>query len=103
MGESDRRDDDDVGSVESDIVHAEFDWSTTPPSTAVIETVAAATDREPTAIGPLFESVDPDALDAFVDPSNASTNDANRLTSFEFAGKHVTVRASGHVAVQPID
>lgn len=97
------RDDGDGGDVTATVHRAEYDWTTTSPSAAVVETVAAATDRDPTAIGPLFESVDPDALDAFVAPEAAAVDNADRLTSFEFAGKHVTVRATGHVAVQPVD
>lgn len=101
MGDPDRDDRD--GDATATVHRAEYDWATTSPSAAVVETVAAATDRDPTAIGPLFESVDPDALDAFVDPEGAGVDNDSRLTSFEFAGKHVTVRATGHVAVQSVD
>ena len=85
------------------VVRAEYDWSTTPPSTAVIETVAVATNRESTDIGPLYEHVDPDALDSFIFPDGAAKDHDSRLVSFEFGGKHVTVRATGEVTIQSID
>lgn len=85
------------------VVRAEYDWSTTSPSTAVIETVAAATNRETADIGPLYDRVDPDALDSFISPEGSVKDNDDRLVSFEFGGKHVMVRATGEVTVQPTD
>ena len=71
-----------------------YRWSETTPSTAVVETVAAVLDREPTAFDPLFEAVDPEALDAV-------TLSADGLVSFRYAGCLVTVATTGTVTVEP--
>ena len=81
-------------------VRTRYDWSCIDPSTAVIETVAAATGREPTSFGPLYESVDPDALDALVTADKVPVGDPSLAVSFTFADQHVTVRASGELIVR---
>lgn len=84
----------------SGAVRSQYDWSSTPPSVAVAETVAVAVDREPTAIEPLYESVDPDALDALV-RSNEEPSAADTVAvSFDVAGRRVTVHGTGEVVVR---
>lgn len=75
------------------------------PSTAVIEAVAAATDREPTALPPLHGYVDADALDALLagelrrkDPGGT---DASVRVSFVYDGVEVAASSDGHVEVWP--
>jgi hypothetical protein len=83
------------------IVRAEYDWASTSPSTAVVETVAVALDRAATTLDPLYESVDPDALDALV---RSSEPPARYVTvSFGFAGQQVTVHGTGEVVVRTTD
>ena len=80
-------------------VHARYDWAVTPPPIAVIETIAVALDRETEAFGPLYESVDPDALDVLL-RSNASSAAPNDLTvRFTVADRQITVHSSGDVVV----
>jgi hypothetical protein len=82
----------------SEPLRTRYEWSSTYPSTAVVESVAAAVGRDPVAIGPLYESVDPDALDALV------LSDAGAVTiSVTLAGCQVTVRGSGEVVVHTAD
>lgn len=57
----------------------------------VVETVAAATDRDPVDLPPLYESVDPDALDACV------ASMASGTVTFSYAGYAVTVDDEGSV------
>ncbi len=84
----------------SEPVRTRYEWSATHPSTAVVESVAAAVGRDPAAIGPLYESVDPDALDALV----LSDGVAGAVTvSVTLAGCRVTVRGSGEVVVHTAD
>ena len=85
---------------EAETIRAQYEWSSTAPSTAVIETVAIALDREPTTIEPLYESIDPDALDALLQPngSPATTNDVT--VSFVVADRQVTVHSRGDVVVR---
>jgi len=85
---------------EDETIRAQYEWASTAPSTAVIETVAIALDREPTTIEPLYESIDPDALDALLQPngSPATTNDVT--VSFVVADRQVTVHSRGDVVVR---
>lgn len=81
-------------------VRAQYEWSSTSPSAAVIETVAVAVDRDPTTIAPLYESVDPDALDAVVQSDGGPTNTDTVTVTFVFADRQVTVHSTGEVVVR---
>ena len=97
---SERSFDSDEPKGEAETVRAQFEWASTAPSMAVIETVAIALDREPTTIEPLYESIDPDALDALL-RSNGSSAAANGVTvSFVVADRQVTVHSRGDVVVR---
>lgn len=48
-------------------------------STVIIEAVAALTDASPTSIGPLYEVVDPDAVDALFAPPPRSRRAESEL------------------------
>ncbi|WP_138007070.1 HalOD1 output domain-containing protein [Halalkalirubrum salinum] len=69
------------------------------PSTAVIEAVAAATNRDPTATSPLYDYVDPDALDRLMQSRRDGTTDAVSV-SFMYDGIAVQVDSRGWVEVQ---
>ena len=93
--------DEDESDVTADPIRVQYDWSSTPPSTAVIETVAIAVDREPTTLEPLYESLDSEALDTLVQPTSSASSDAETVTiSFSFADQYVTVRSCGDVIVR---
>lgn len=102
MTKSRRSDDGGASTNVRGSIRAEFDWSEVTPSTAVIESVAIAADREPTAIEPLYETVDPDALDALIRSggSNSTDGDAASVT-FALDGFEVTVQRGGTVVVRP--
>lgn len=69
-----------------------FEWPTDrAPSTAVVTAVAAVEDAAPTDLPPLYESIDPQALDRLV----ASAAGAELRLAFEYAGYQVTVHADG--------
>ncbi|WP_410767275.1 HalOD1 output domain-containing protein [Haloferax sp. DFSO60] len=99
----DNTEDNDPGTDADGVIRAEYDWSSLPPSTAVIETVAVAANCEPTALEPLYNTVDPDALDALLGSSDFHSTDGLTTVSFEFAGHSVTVQANGVVIAQPAD
>lgn len=84
----------------NEAIRATFDWASTSPSTAVIETVAAVSDSEPMAIVPLYEAVDPDALDSLVVANGQCSSRSGPTVTFGFAGYDVSVRGDGTVAVQ---
>ena len=85
------------------MIRAEYDWTSTTPSTAVIETVAVASDREPTGIEPLYEVIDPDALDALVRSNGDEPVGEGTTVSFEFTGQSVAVHGGGSVVVRPVE
>ena len=81
-------------------VRAQYDWAVTPPPTAVIETIAAALDRETTALEPLYEPVDPDALNALLRSNGSSTTPDDLTVRFTVADRQITVHDSGDVVVR---
>lgn len=89
----------DVGSDE--VVRGRYEWSSTRPSTAVIESVAAAADRAPTELEPLYNYVDPDALDALVRAGSTQATEGVTTLVFRFDGYDVTVYSDGEVVVEP--
>lgn len=83
-----------------DIVRITYDWSSTPPSTGVVEAIADAADRDATTLEPMYETIDPDALDQLVRSESERELDGNVAVSFEYAGYGVTVRGDGSVVVR---
>ncbi len=70
------------------------DWTETEiPSTAVVEAVATAKDVNPTALPPLNDYVDPDALNRLL--QNASSG----RVSFQYDGAEVFVTSDGAIEV----
>lgn len=67
-------------------------------SETVITAVATAIDADPLEMEPLYESIDPDALDRLCQPSNASST---LQLQFSVAGCEVAVRGDGTVTVTP--
>lgn len=92
MSDADSPTDDRAGDLQ-----IEYDWTTTSPSTAVIEAVATATDSEPEALETLNEYVDTDALDALFQRDSGKRSDSTLSISFTYDGVAVTVGASGVV------
>jgi len=103
MTTTDPPDEPDTPSSKDGVIRAEYDWTSTTPSIAVIETVAIASGREPTGIGPLYEVIDTDALDALIQSNVAYLADGGTTVTFEFAGQSVTVHGGGSVVVQPVE
>ncbi len=62
---------------------------------AIVRTVAAEEGIEPTELEPpLYEAIDPDALQSLLDSS-----DAVRTVQFSYGGRTVEVRGDGQVTV----
>lgn len=66
------------------------------PSEAVVESVAAATDRSVMDLSPLYDVVDSEALDVMF------ARGADATASFEYEGCEVTVTET-HVVVRAVD
>ena len=63
---------------------------------AIVRAVGAVTDQEPTAAEPLYDSVDPDALQTVVRSLRESGGAVEEgSVEFVFSGCHVRVRADG--------
>lgn len=73
------------------------------PTQKVVERVAAAEGVSPEELTPpLFEVIDPDALDQLF----GNTTTAGRMegqTMFTYKGYEITVSGDGHVAVDPLE
>lgn len=67
-------------------------------SETVITAVATAIDADPLEMDPLYDSIDPDALDRLCGPSTASPT---LQLQFSLAGCEVEVRGDGTVTVTP--
>lgn len=75
-----------------------FDSSTIAPSFAVIDAMAQIRNTEPTGLDPLYDAVDPEALDALC-------TDRGRPTeceiAFTYLGHTIQVKCTGGIAVTP--
>jgi hypothetical protein len=89
----------DEDSETGETVRAEYEWSSTAPSTGVVETIARATDRDPTTLDPLFETVDLEALDALLGADERTTA-GETVVSFQFSEREITVSSTGEVVVR---
>lgn len=103
MTESNQSDDEGSGSDANGTIRTEFDWSVETPTTAVVETVAVAASREPVALEPLYETVDPDALDTLVRSREKNSTDGGVAVTFAFDGYEITVHSDGTVVVRPVE
>lgn len=86
----------------SGTVRARYDWSSMSPAAAVVKTVSVAEDREPETLDPIYDVVDPDALDAIFGRTTADARDPDIQVSLIYAGYRVTVRGDGVVTAEPL-
>lgn len=78
-----------------------FDWTSEARlSTLLIDTIAAVTNTPATEIGPLYKTVNPDAIEQLFGPTNASQrrHARGRLT-FALNEQPVTVHSDGLIEV----
>lgn len=72
-------------------------------SNAVASATAEATAADPTEIEPLYNVVDPDALEALFRPAGSLPAPSSRRVEFEYCGCEVTVTADRTVHVSRTD
>lgn len=89
------------------VIDAEYDFESDSSATeAILWALADAVGVDPTNLPPLFDYVDPDALNALFDPSDRAT-DGDTLLSFQVDTWNVFVRSDGRIrvcdATQPTD
>lgn len=84
-------------------VRNEFDWTEIAPSTAVVKIVALAANRDPMALAPLYNAIDPDALDMLLHSKGTNSYDNPTSITFRFDDYQVTAQRQGTVIVRPIE
>lgn len=95
--------DGETGSMDSETIRREYDWSRVSPTTAVVEVVATAADRDVLAMEPLAERVRVDALDDLfrTGESSAAPTAVDTQLTVSYLGYRVTVHGDGLVVVRP--
>lgn len=68
------------------------------PTESIIDAVATAAGTEPISLSPLYETIDPDAIDRIFERAE-EIGDAETVLSFEYEGWQVFVRADGRIRV----
>jgi hypothetical protein len=66
-------------------------------SHAVVDAVASARDTDPLELSPLYDTVDPDALNRLFDDDHAATSSAPACVQFRMAECDVVVHRDGTV------
>lgn len=64
-------------------------------SIAVVTAVAAASGQDPVTTAPLYEVIDPEALDSVFAGTGSSETGVNGCVQFEYEGYRVVVESSG--------
>lgn len=90
---------------ETNTYRIRHDWQEDEPvSTALVMGVAAVTNTPPTEIEPLYDIVDPDALDRLFEPvADSSPRRGDGRVTFPMNGCLVTVYGNGEVEISPPD
>lgn len=71
------------------------------PSDTVVRAVADAAKTDPLSLPPLFDAINPDALDdLFCDALGGHRRSGSRVVEFHYAGVHISVFDDGRVLVQ---
>lgn len=84
---------------ESDSYAAEFVDTSTPPSRATLDVMAVILDAEYVELDPLYDYVDPSALDAIC---TGREETVPCKVQFSYMNCRVTVERSGYIEVEPI-
>ena len=71
------------------------------PSEAVVDAVATLDGVSPTELAPLYDAVEPDALDALFEHADRQGRPGDQRLCFAYAGYDVTVCGDGTVSVSP--
>jgi len=69
-----------------------------PVSMQIVQRIATATGKEVTRLPPLYQRIDPDALDAVVNSVDAGPSPLS--IRFTYAGHQITITGSGSVSIE---
>ena len=73
------------------------------PSECVIDAVATISGVSPTELQPLYDAIEPDALDALFDPVHRPGREPPQRLTFYYADYEITVCGDATVEVRPVD
>lgn len=82
-----------------DVFHVSFDPETESIEVVVVESVAAIQNRAPEELDPLYEAVDPEALDDLVAPEAGEQARVDEV-GFVYEGLEVTIESDGDVWIR---
>ena len=82
------------------LVHERRFDPTEPPSEAVVAAVAAVSGISPTALEPLYDAIEPDALDSLIAHAQRTDSPGEHRVRFSYAGFDVQVRGDGVVRLE---
>lgn len=85
--------------LETAAVRTQFDQEKTPPSLAVIATLAEVMDSDPVELDPIQSTVDPGALDTLLRVRNGTNGDVH--VTFTHESHTITVHSYGVVTITP--
>lgn len=69
-------------------------------STAVIEAVSERAGEAPSGLPPLYETVDPDALDCLFEPVSTGIPRQGGVVEFPYAGYRVRISSDGGIDIE---
>jgi len=88
----------------TDTYHRQYDWDSPERlSSAIITAVATVAGTEPTELEPLYDCVDPDAVDALFRPLSEDRPRSDGCLSFSLNEYEVTVYGHGEIIVDVSD
>lgn len=80
-----------------------FSYGSDPPSLVLCEAIASITDEDPLELEPLFDVIDPDALDSLFVPTTSGESRGDGSVSFTFHGFDVEVKSYGLIEIEPAE
>lgn len=84
------------------MIHREIDWAAKSPSTAVIEAVAETLDQPSTEIRPLYDAIDPEALDRLIRSPDGRELARNVSVTFTYLNFDIAVQSNGTLEIHQI-
>lgn len=87
----------------SELVRHEYDWTEIDPNAAVAELLAEIEDCEPEDIGPLYQHMNAQIVDALQSTSRSDEERTDCTVSFMYDELLVAVNSGGEVALYSID
>ncbi|WP_440769983.1 HalOD1 output domain-containing protein [Natronorubrum sp. DTA28] len=68
-------------------------------SLSIVERIAALEETDPVTLPPLYDAIDPEALNSLVDASTARNSRSPATVRFTYCGYDVAVRRDGEITI----